>query len=82
MRDTSVTIVQIVTSFLIYDLEETTAVNNGDGRVFRLYARYFRKNGLARKRETTQYNTAKLSQPWAKHGSIHASRYGMRESCK
>ena len=30
---------------------------------FRFYVRYFRKNSLARKRETNQYSTAKLSQP-------------------
>ena len=28
-----------------------------------MYARYFHKDSLARKRETTQYNTAKLCQP-------------------
>ena len=45
------------------------------GRVFRLCERYFRKNSLSRKRETTRCNTSKLNQPTeAKHGSAHASR--------
>ena len=32
-------------------------------RVFRLHGRNFRTNSVARKRETTQYNIAKLSLP-------------------
>ena len=53
----------VFTSFQTRNNEHGTALTMY-GRVFRLYGRYFRENSLAKKRETTHYNTAKLDQPW------------------
>ena len=50
------------------------------GRVFRFYGWYFRENMLARKRETTQFNTPKLTSK-TRQGNACASRRGTWNPC-
>ena len=55
--------------------EEKNYLEQWVDRDFRFYEQYIRENIRARKRETTQYNTAKLSKPSQKHGSAHVERH-------
>ena len=61
-----------LTSFLTHDLQQTISSNTGIGEFFGCICDTLEKTVSARKRDTTQYSTAKLCQ----HGSAHASRHG------